>query len=319
MTAEKRTILVTGGAGGVGMHVSRRFAAESHKVRVFDLRTPATEKVFKPGDGDIEVVWGDITKPESVASAMSGVTDVFHLAAVVPPATEKNPALANAINVGGTRNVAAAAKAESERSGRPIVFRFTSSVTVYGNTQKQTPPVPAGQQANPTSVYAKSKVEAEEIVRNCGMPWTIFRFAAAVYLQIRKGGFEQMRIISPENRLEFIHILDICDAFVNSLGNEAAIGGTFVLGGGERCWMTYRDQVGRMFRFMGMPEPDWRKFSTEEFSLDWYDTTEAQRVLRFQNRTFDDFLIDFGKSLGVKLHLMRLLAGPAMKLLRIRL
>jgi nucleoside-diphosphate-sugar epimerase len=182
-----------------------------------------------------------------------------------------------------------------------------------------TPPIPADHPVNPDSVYAETKVACEEIVRASGLPFTIFRFAAAQYLSIRKGSFNQMRIIPPDNRIEFIHIRDIADAFLNAIGNQGTRDKTFVLAGGPRCQMLYRDQIKLTLGAMGLPAPNWSKFETKPFALDWYDTSEAQRILNFQNRTFDDFLKEFTAGLGIQLPLMRYAAGPLMKLLRIKL
>lgn len=317
--SDKQRVLITGGAGGVGAYLARAFAACGYAVRVFDLPTDNNKKVFRPDEADIETAWGDITDAAAVREAVRGMDEIYHLAALVPPITEIKPELARKVNVEGTRVVVEAAAAEAESAGRPPVLRFSSSATVFGPTMHLTPPIPPDHPVNPDSVYAETKVTCENIVRDSGLPFTIFRFAAAQYLSIRKGSFKQMRIIPPGNRIEFIHIRDIADAFLNTVGNEAARGKTFVLSGGPRCQMLYRDQIKRTLGALGLPDPDWSKFETKPFALDWYDTSEAQRILNFQNRTFDDFLKEFTAGMGVQLPLMRYAAGPLMRLLRIRL
>lgn len=314
-----KKILVTGGAGGVGAFVCRRFVEAGHNVRVFDLPSANNKKVFADGEKGIELFWGDITDEKQVRDAARGVDEVVHLAALVVPATEENPALARKINVDGTRNVARAALEESKQAGKQVPMRFSSSVTVYGITAGQAPPVPADQAVNPNNVYAETKVAAEEVMRDSGLKWTIYRFGAAQYLQIRPGSFSQMRIIPPENRIEFVHIADIADAFVNSIDNEETYGKTFILAGGPKCQLLYRDQLLRTFGMLGFPAPNWKKFTKEPFCLDWYDTSESQRILKFQSRDFDAYLADFRKNLGAKYYLFRYLAAPAMQLLRIRL
>ena len=314
-----KKILITGGAGGVGAYVTRRLAQHGHSVRVFDLPSPANLKAFSADEANIETAWGDITKPDNVREAVCGVDEVIHLAAIVPPATEINPDLARRINVEGTRNTAQAAVAESESTGREITLRFSSSVTVFGVTAHEEPPIPADHPVNPNSTYAQTKVEAEEIVRGCGLPWSIFRFAAAQYITLRPGGFQQMRIIPPENRIEFIHIRDIADAYVNAIDNPESLGKNLILAGGPKCQFLYREQIMLSFNVLSFPEPNWKKFTTEPFALDWYDTTESQRILKFQNRTFDDYIQDFRAELGWRYYATRYLAGPLMKLFGIHL
>jgi len=83
--------------------------------------------------------------------------------------------------------------------------------------------------------------------------------------------------------------------------------------------MLYRDQLRLTFRYLGFPDPNWKKFTKEPFALDWYDTTEANRILRYQNRTFDDYLTELRRGLGFKYQLFRYGAAPLMQLLRIHL
>jgi len=317
--SKSEKILVTGGAGGLGNIFTRRFVSEGYEVRIFDLPTPANQKVFPAPEPGIELCWGDITKEDDVRKAVQGVDVILHLAALVVPATEKNPELAHRVNVGGTRNIAAAAAAESERRNEPVPLLFSSSVTVFGITKDETPPIRADHPLNPVNNYNETKILAEEIIRESGLPWTIFRFAATLYLTIRPGDFGQMRMIPPDNRLEFAHLYDVCDGIVNSLDNPGAREKIFIMGGGKNCQFYYRDQIKRTFDLFGFPEPNWKKFTDDPFYLDWYDTSEAQNILKFQNRNFDDYLEDFRKSLGAKYYAMRYLAAPPMKLLGIHI
>ena len=128
-----------------------------------------------------------------------------------------------------------------------------------------------------------------------------------------------MRIIPPDNRIEFVHIRDIADAFVNSVDNGGTVRKTFTIAGGPRCQMLYRDEIMRTFKLLGFPEPNWRKFTDKPFNLDWYDTTEAQRILKFQSRDFEVFLKDFRENLGFKYHALRYGAGIPMRLLHIHI
>jgi nucleoside-diphosphate-sugar epimerase len=312
-----KKILITGGAGGLGAVFARRFAAQNHCIRIFDLPTPVNKKTMGAGAPGIEPVWGDVTDAAAVREAVRGVDEVIHMAAMLVPRTEDNPDLARKVNVGGTQNVLNAIDAESAASSKSIPLRFSSSVTVFGVTAHETPPIAIDHPLNPVDNYNGTKIQAEELIRNSGLPFSIFRFSAILYLQIRPGDFGQMRMIPPQNRIEMCHLFDVCDALLHALDNPEALGKTFILAGGPRCQMTYREQILRTFALWGFPEPAWEKFTDKPFYLDWYDTTESQRILQFQNRTFDDYLRDFSKALGWKQHAFKYLAAPPMRLLRI--
>ncbi|SDT48871.1 Uncharacterized conserved protein YbjT, contains NAD(P)-binding and DUF2867 domains [Paenibacillaceae bacterium GAS479] len=67
------TILVTGATGNVGRHVVEHLVGAGYHVRALS-RNPANAKLPK----EVEVVYGDLSKPESLAPAMRGVT-AMHL------------------------------------------------------------------------------------------------------------------------------------------------------------------------------------------------------------------------------------------------
>src|SRR5215211_5572714 len=81
-------ILITGGAGSVGRSLVARCLADGHTVRVFDL--PVCDFTGLEGEPGIEVVQGDITQMAAVTLAVQGVSAVMHLAAILPPASERN-------------------------------------------------------------------------------------------------------------------------------------------------------------------------------------------------------------------------------------
>src|SRR3989441_10426491 len=125
-------ILITGGAGSVGRSLVARCRADGHTVRVFDL--PVCDFTGLEGAPGIEVVQGDITQMATVTPAVQGVSAVMHLAAIVPPASERNRERNLAINVDCTINIIRAIEA-SCRAAELIV---SSSVSNYSNTTADT-------------------------------------------------------------------------------------------------------------------------------------------------------------------------------------
>ena len=101
-------------------------------------------------------VRADVTRPESLAGVCTGIDQVLHLAAV----THSNRSARYAeVNAAGTLNLAA----EARRAG---VQRFTLVSTRAIS--------PEG------GAYSRSKIRAEEIVRDSGLAWNILR-PAEVY------------------------------------------------------------------------------------------------------------------------------------------
>ena len=71
-----KTVIVTGGAGGIGGATCRRFAAEGAKVAVFDMNEEAADKVaneINASGGTAAAFNCDITDRAQVDAAVAGV------------------------------------------------------------------------------------------------------------------------------------------------------------------------------------------------------------------------------------------------------
>jgi dihydroflavonol-4-reductase len=100
------TTLVTGAAGFLGSHVTRQLVARGENVRVL-MRPSSSNRAIS--DLSLEYVTGDLRDAASLERAMNGVQRVFHVAADYR-LWAKNPQDIYDSNVGGTKNLLAAAK-----------------------------------------------------------------------------------------------------------------------------------------------------------------------------------------------------------------
>ncbi len=143
-------VLVTGASGLLGGAVARAVAAAGHEVRTFQRRPSGI-----PGIADS---LGSVTDPAAVADAVRGMDAVVHLAAKVSLAGD--PAEFERVNVGGTRNMLAAAS--GLESGEPARFVQVSSPSVAhcGASIMGDGALPADPGAA-RGDYARTKAEAE--------------------------------------------------------------------------------------------------------------------------------------------------------------
>jgi len=80
------TVLVTGGAGFIGRHLSRELLRRGHAVRVLDSLIEQVHPGGHPPEDfpdDVELIVGDVRDGDAVARALKGADHVVHLAAEV--------------------------------------------------------------------------------------------------------------------------------------------------------------------------------------------------------------------------------------------
>src|SRR5215475_7307463 len=148
-------VLVTGGAGFIGRHITEYFQHRAD-VRVLDnLRSGLKSNL---SELNCELVVGSILDRDLVKEAMRGVDFVFHLAAMASVQESMlKPSECAEINTRGTVIVLEeAARAEVKK------LIFSSSAAIYGDNP--TNPEIESMPAEPKSPYATSKYEAE---RHC--------------------------------------------------------------------------------------------------------------------------------------------------------
>ena len=307
-------VLVTGATGRLGPFVCKALLDNECDVRVILHR-----RKVKGLSKNIEMVWGSVNDPDSVRKALDGVDAVVHLAGIVQPLTEEKPELAQRINVDGTQTVVSLVK----ESGKRMPFVYPSSVAVFGPRPDSTECIRCDKvECNPTSVYAKTKVKSENIIKESGIDYVILRLTAVPYLSLALGDVKtQMYTIPLKNRLEFCHPDDVALAMVNAVKNfQKAKDKTLIVAGGPSQQMLFEDMLHAIFNTFGLPLPPQEKFATEPFPLHWYDTSASQELLKFQRKTLDDYAKDFARQFPAPfLAFMRRFIGPVFGTLIVRM
>jgi nucleoside-diphosphate-sugar epimerase len=115
-----------------------------------------------------------------------------------------------------------------------------------------------------------------------------------------------MFAINLNTRMEFVHPADVARAIVNAIECEKAWGETYLVGGGKKCQIYYRDFIGGILNAVGIGALPEIAFGSKPFYTDWLDTRESQRLLNYQQLTFDDWLLEVRKALGLKAYLAKM-------------
>jgi UDP-glucose 4-epimerase len=147
--------LLTGGAGFIGSHLTRRLLELGWDVRVVDNLSTGYLRNLAEVLGDIEFRQEDLRDPSVAERAAENVEVVFHLAAMSSvPRSMVDPLGTHDANVNATFYLLDAARRHGVRR-----FVFSASSSAYG----ETPQLPKAEDAEPLpkSPYAASKLAGE--------------------------------------------------------------------------------------------------------------------------------------------------------------
>jgi UDP-glucose 4-epimerase len=238
-----KRVLITGGAGFIGSHLARHFAACGDVTVLDDLRSGHARNL----DGTAcRFVRGSILDDAALREAMTGAEEVYHLAAMVSvPESVAKPAECAELNTDGTRRVLAAASAAGARK---VVL--ASSAAIYGDNP--TVPKLEAMPPEPKSPYAETKLAGERLLeeyrRSHGLGTTSLRFfnvfgprqdpksayAAAVPIFIAKALRDEPIGIHGDGgqTRDFVHVTDVVGALAYA-GASAEMHGTYNVGYGR--------------------------------------------------------------------------------------
>ena len=210
-TRGARRVLVTGGAGFIGSHLTRMLLDRSYNVRVLDNFTYGYAGLSAIRNHPrLEIVTGDICNLRDVSRAMRDVDGVVGLAAIVgDPACNLDPEETINLNYAATKILAECA--DFYRVQRLV---FASSCSVYGASLKEDDLLNERSRLNPVSLYARTRVLSENIIFDrCGDTEPVVLRLATVFG------------LSPRMRFDLV---------VNTLTARAVVDRTIAIFGGRQ-------------------------------------------------------------------------------------
>ena len=208
---------ITGASGFIGQELVRLLSAQGHELVVLSR----SAKKWKQNSA-VTVIEADLSQPkaEAIAKFTHDLDLVYHLAAEL-----NKPSMMHAINVEGTQAIvnALAKKTTLVYLSSIGIFDFTA-----GNTIKEDSPF------HPQNEYEKSKLAAEEVIRNkAGLKWVILRPSIILGQQMKSGLLQQLvrlyqnklRLkVAPEVVANFVLATDVVDALLHLGSTPEAVG-----------------------------------------------------------------------------------------------
>ncbi len=215
-------IFIAGATGFVGGHLVDDLLSRGHKVRCL---VRADKKASPLSAKGAEVIRGDITSPETI-SGMLGPDDlVVHLVGIIE---ERGNATFRSVHVEGTANLVS----EARRAGVKHFFYQSALGAAKGSW----------------SGYLNTKAEAEEIVKQSGLKYTIFRPSLIIgpWDGFTKKVLDMIKLSpvvpipgSGSAKFQPVYIKDWLRCINMVIDNPARFLNTFDIGGPEH--LTYRE------------------------------------------------------------------------------
>ena len=168
-------ILITGGAGFIGSHLSDALLEIGHTVRILDDLSSGKRENLQLDHPRLTLIQGDAADAALVARAAEGCQAVVHLAAVASvQASVDDPVKTHQSNFISTLNVCEAMRLNGVRR-----VLFASSAAVYGNNGEGQSIAEDTLKA-PLTPYAVDKLASEQYLdfyrRQHGLEPVVFRF-----------------------------------------------------------------------------------------------------------------------------------------------
>jgi UDP-glucose 4-epimerase len=252
--------LVTGGGGFIGRYVVDLLLENGAAVRVLEVPGKAPHLRDRQS---VELIEGDLTRPEDVRRAVDGTDGVFHMAVLALNPSTENPRLALQINVDGSFNVFEAAH---QAGVKKVVFSSASSV--YGDTLEV---MDEAHPLNARTVYGATKIAGEALLR--AMATTLkFDYVALRYMNVygpfmgyglvdsvlKRIASGQPPVVNGDGSqsFDFVYVTDVAGATVRAMESDVS-DETFNVGSGEE--KTVRDVVFTLLELTRCPfQPEFK-------------------------------------------------------------
>ena len=299
MDWNKQTVLVTGGGGFIGSHLTERLVALGARTRVLVRYNSASswgwlDKSPPPIKKNIEVILGDVRDWDSLRKAVQGADVVFHLAALIAiPYSYQSPLSYVSTNVKGTVNLLQLANEAGVKS-----FVHTSTSEVYGSARSV--PISEDHPLQGQSPYSASKIGADQMAeafhRSYGLPVATIRpfntfgprqSARAVIPTIISQALTQpeLRLGHLQPTRDFTYVADTVDGFVRIAGCPEAVGQVIHIGTGQE--VSIGELAGTILKLMGkdvpiVSEPQRERPENSEVERLAADTRKAQSILEWR-------------------------------------
>lgn len=282
-------ILITGGAGFIGSHLTEHLLAAGNSVRVLDNLSTG-KRGNLPAHPLLEFVQGDIRDKQLVTETAHGMEAIVHLAAVASvQASVDDPTGTHETNFDGTLYLLEAARKENIRR-----FLYASSAAVYGDNTRL--PLIEEEILNPLSPYAADKLAGEYYLRfyhaKFGIETTAFRFfnifgprqdpsspysgVISIFIERVSRGEPVTVFGDGRQTRDFVYVGDLATLLVQALSSRQTAGQVINVGRGKQCSLL--ELLDALEKLTGKPVE--RRFAAARLGDIVHSRADTSRLVR---------------------------------------
>lgn len=281
-------VFVTGGSGFVGRQVIQELQQRGHTAVA--LVRPGSEKKFSGMQG-LELALGDVNQTQGLAEAMQGCAAVIHLVGIIREFPRRGITFQK-LHLEATAKVLAAAQ--------------QAGIRRYLHMSALEAP------AAPVAAYHQTKQQAETLVMQSGLTYTIFRPSIIygpgdAFINLFRQRLETLGLVpvigDGTYQLQPVPVWQVAQGCALALDNPAAANRSYDVGGPEP--VTFNDLIitlaqvlGRKARLLHLPVWPLRRLAGLLQGFAWFPVTPDQITMLLAGNTCDPrpFYRDFGLS-----------------------
>ena len=298
MTLNGKRILITGGAGFIGSHLTKALADDNEVVILDNLRRNALQPAGLDTHKNVTLMPGDVLDYRIVQQAMSGCSHVVHLASIAGVDTVmKNPVTTMRVSLLGTSNVLEAAMFAGNIE-RVVDFSTSEVFGSHAYNVSEGDVTSLGAVGEARWTYAVSKLATEHLTFNYfkqyGLPTCSVRpFNIYGPMQVGEGAVHHFILRAVNNEPITVHndggqirawcyVDDIIDGTMTALRHEDAVGHAFNIGN-PRSTVTIYNLALEIKRLCGSSsEINFIKWPYPDVDLRIPNIDKARKLLGFE-------------------------------------